>query len=200
MTKKYKTVVIDPPWPINFRSAQRVNKVRETEEGKHGYIKEANYECCTLEDIFDFPINDFAQDACLLFLWVTNGKIEGRSVIDIGFDILDRWAFKYHQMITWVKHQGVAVFSPIRTITEHILFAWRGNFRELVKICGVIPSAFTTGGYQTKHSEKPPDFYRLLRKWTPKPRIDIFARRAHIGFDGWGDEYVGDGPLSEWIE
>jgi len=50
------------------------------------------------------------------------------------------------------------------------------------------------------HSEKPARFYQLLRAWTPKPRIDIFARNAHEGFDGWGDEYVGEGALAPYLK
>ena len=195
---KYKTVVVDPPWPVDFKGAQRLNIVYPR-KNKHGRLNEANYELNTIDEILDFPINDFADNNAVLFLWVTSGKIDNVPIIDIGFDILKSWGFSYHTIITWVKHQGLAVFSPIRSITDHILMSWRGNFRNLIKSCGVMPSAFSTHGYQIKHSEKPVRFYQLLRAWTPEPRINVFARNAHEGFDGWGDEYVGDGPLQEYL-
>ena len=203
---KYKTVVIDPPWPIAFESSGRTNILREKREGikykKYDDFKQQDelYDVSTIEDIFNFPINDFADDA-LLFLWVTCGKIKGRPVIDIGFDIIDKWGFTYHSIITWVKPNNHAIFSPLLCQTEHVLFAWRGNFANLTnKQNGVMKNVLIERGYQIKHSEKPARFYQLLRAWTPTPRIDIFARNAHEGFDGWGDEYVGEGPLAPYLK
>ena len=198
---KYKTVVIDPPWPINFESAQRMNIVKRDVTNNHGYINKILYELSTIDDIITFPIDDFADDNSLLFLWATCGKIEGRPILDIAFDIIKNWGFIYHTIITWVKPKGIAVFSPIRGITEHVLFAWRGNFRELTdNQNGVMTSALIESGYELKHSQKPARFYQLLRAWTPEPRIDIFARNAHEGYDGWGDEYVGEGPLAPFLK
>ena len=199
----YKTIVIDPPWPIAFDSSARFDVLREKRTiGNFTRFKQQDelYEVVTIDDIINFPINDFADDA-LLFLWVTCGKIKGRPVIDIGFDILDKWGFTYHSIITWVKPKSQAIFSPLLCQTEHVLFAWRGNFANLTnKQNGVMKNVLIESGYQIKHSQKPARFYQLLRAWTPAPRIDIFARRAHEGFDGWGDGYVGDGPLKEFLE
>jgi N6-adenosine-specific RNA methylase IME4 len=145
------------------------------------------------QEIKDFPINEFAADDSLLFLWVINKYLRE------GFDVLEKWGFKYHNIFTWVKGQGFALWSPIMTHTEHILIAWRGNLRSLCPQMGVMKNYLMTN-YQLKHSEKPAKFYQMLRAWTPEPRIDIFARQRHYGFDGWGDEYVGEGPLAEWLE
>ena len=41
---------------------------------------------------------------------------------------------------------------------------------------------------RTRHSEKPSLFYEILKNNTKEPRIDIFARRKHDGFDSWGLE------------
>ena len=40
----------------------------------------------------------------------------------------------------------------------------------------------------TNHSVKPMTFYNLLLRGTPEPRIDIFSRKKHIGFDSYGDQ------------
>lgn len=43
------------------------------------------------------------------------------------------------------------------------------------------------------HSQKPDEFYEILRRRTPAPRIDIFARRRHFGFDAHGNQVENDG-------
>lgn len=43
-----------------------------------------------------------------------------------------------------------------------------------------------------EHSRKPDSFYEILRTNTPEPRIDIFARYRHFGFDSYGNEVQKD--------
>ena len=181
---KYKTVVIDPPWDLGNTMDLVI---------PHGPYPSLPYNSMNITEIKQFPINDFIDEG-LLFMWVID------STIREGYDILDEWGFKYHKTITWDKGSGAAIWSPIMGRTEHCLFAYRGNFRELTNNqMGVMQSIITTAGVR-KHSQKPTRFYQLLRAWTPKPRIDIFARNAHEGFDGWGDEYVGEGPLAPYLK
>ena len=190
---KHKTVVIDPPWPIKFgKPAERFRR----KSGKWKNLKghSLDYDVQTIDDIRAFPIDNFADEECILFLWVTTGKIDGIPIIKTGLEMLEQWGFTYHQIITWCKNTGFAVWSPFNSRTEHILVGYRG---ALPKVYGAMPNYFETA--QLKHSEKPAKFYQILRAWTPEPRIDIFARNAHEGFDGWGNEYVGDGPLQKYL-
>jgi len=190
---KYKTVVIDFPWPITTDIIPEAIRKKNGKWAKRRVT--LDYLTQTLQEIFEFPITDFAAEDCLLFLWVTTGKIDNIPILKIGFDILEAWGFIYHQIITWCKLTGLCVWSPFNSRTEHVLVAYRGH---LPKVYAVMPNYFET--QQLSHSEKPAKFYQLLRAWTPKPRIDLFARRAHEGFDGWGQEYVGKGTLLPYIE
>ena len=39
-----------------------------------------------------------------------------------------------------------------------------------------------------RHSQKPVILYECIRNYFPGPRLDVFARRPHFDFDGWGNE------------
>ena len=187
---KYKTIVIDPPWDIPHAFSGK------TFQG--GKLRD-NIGYNTLEDeqIIDFPIDEYAADNCLLFLWTTAGKTKkGIPIMSLALKAVKKWGFNYRLWLYWVKPTGFAVFLPFRSSVEPILFATRGehNIPPYGKFSNVIEAP------NTGHSQKPAKFYQLLRGWTPEPRIDIFARRHHVGFDGWGDEYVGEGPLEEFLE
>jgi N6-adenosine-specific RNA methylase IME4 len=38
------------------------------------------------------------------------------------------------------------------------------------------------------HSQKPEAFYDLVEQVSPAPWLEMFSRRARIGWDTWGDE------------
>jgi len=203
---KYRTVVADFAWPLglggNVPSKMQGTALKET----------LPYRTMSVEDIRAFPINDYAAEDCLLFLWVTNGKTKtGIPVIQLALEILEHWGFTYHTMLTWVKDNPFSFWSPVKSATEHVIlahrgelncdhviFAYRGQFRELTSNkYSVMPGVFYAPN--KTHSEKPAKFYQLVRSWTPGPRINLFARPAQIGFDGMGDEYVADGPLAPFL-
>ena len=191
---KYKTVVIDPPWPL--KHATKPIKMGERNP-KHIQFKESlPYEYMSTEEILSFPIDDFATDDALLFLWVANGRtVDDEPIPALGFRCLQEWGFRYNSMIHWLRNQVTCLWSPLAITTEMCLFGWRKQPLDLINSMKNVFEA-----PRGAHSEKPARFYQLLREWTPEPRIDIFARNAHEGFDGWGDEYVGEGPLAEWLE
>ena len=190
---KYKTVVIDPPWDVQGYAYP------EDAQFKHGLEKHVSYKTMTKEALFTFDIDKFAEDKCLLFMWSTTGKTNaGDVVLEDAFDIVREWGFVYRTMLYWQKNGGIPKpFLPYQTTIEPILFCSRGIAQ--IPPYGGFKDIFSAPRGK-KHSEKPAHFYQLLRAWTPEPRIDIFARNAHEGFDGWGDEYVGEGPLAPYLK
>jgi N6-adenosine-specific RNA methylase IME4 len=168
--KKYKTIVIDPPWKAENSGVSRMDKFNR---------KELPYQTMTDDEILTFPIYDFAEENCNLFMWVTLSKLPA------GLDIVKEWGFKYHTIMAWDKASGVCLRGFYRRI-EPIIFAYRGKFSISEKEGSYLPTLFKQQA--TVHSQKPTIFYEFLRARTPEPRIDIFARKRHFGFDAYGDQ------------
>ena len=166
LSKKYKTIVIDFPWLLgNFL--------------KDKFPRTINYKMMNDDEVRNFPLLDFADNDCGLFMWVTMGKVP------LGLELLQKWGFKYHLIITWHK-SNMLNFLGFGRNSELIIFVYRGKFNVNTGEGSYIPTCFK--GKNKKHSQKPDEFYEILRARTPEPRIDIFARRRHYGFDAYGDQ------------
>lgn len=165
---KYKTIVIDPPWPmeymhLNMRPKQVIMP----------------YPTMTLDEIKDFSVvKDIADDECNLFIWTTH------KFLPDTFDILETWGFKYHICLTWDKTNGRSLFGFNRR-TELVLYAYKGKI-TVNQRGKFIDSVFVEK--LREHSRKPDIFYEMLKSNTPEPRIDIFGRGKHDGFSVWGNE------------
>ncbi|MCJ7633643.1 MT-A70 family methyltransferase [Candidatus Bathyarchaeota archaeon] len=167
---KYRTVVIDPPWKLNCN-------LKNTKYYRCG--KPMPYKLMTDAEILQFPINDFADENCDLFIWATHSKVP------VAIQCLNQWGFRYHCILTWDKTNGIGI-NGFQRKTELVVYGYRGKMGILRTSGHYIPTLFTEK--LTTHSTKPKVFYKLLSERTLEPRIDIFARQKHIGFDAWGDE------------
>jgi N6-adenosine-specific RNA methylase IME4 len=67
-----------------------------------------------------------------------------------------------------------------------VLYARRGSPR----FDNIAGSGFVTcfNGVNKGHSQKPDEFYDIIRRVTEGPRIDVFSRSAHEGFEACGNE------------
>lgn len=170
--KKYKTIVIDPPWPVKMQGhyGRRPNRRQKLP-----------YETMTIEEIKEFPLKDFAEQGAHVYLWTTN------KLLKEAFEVLETWGVNYHMTISWVKPTGFCVANGYKSAAEFCLLGFYG--KPMQKWIGIAQlnwiKAFTKPGH---HSEKPNDFYNKIKKMSPEPRIDIFNRRPIAGFGSWGDE------------
>jgi N6-adenosine-specific RNA methylase IME4 len=173
---KYQTIVIDPPWTVK-------NNLKDLRFYRTG--KTMPYPLMSDEEIKNFPIDDFADDRCDLFLWTITSKIP------LCFEILKSWGFRYMDFFAWDKEIGVPVNGIYRRV-EWVIYAYRGKM-GINKKGSFIPSMFREK--RGKHSRKPDIFYETVRNHTLAPRIDIFAREHKEGFSAWGNEVESDVEL-----
>lgn len=136
-----------------------------------------------LEDIISLPVEKLAdRDGCHIYLWVTNNFLQA------GLDCLKAWGFEYITTITWMKdRQGLGQYY--RGITEHCLFGTtkkRLSYKEEKghRCQGV------TGFMEKKtiHSRKPEQMRQMIELVSYGPRIELFARQRHSGWDAWDNE------------
>jgi len=163
---KFRTLVIDPPW----ESKMVLKKVRPNQV-------EFPYPTMSLEEIEKLPIQELAvEEGCHVYLWATH------KYIPDALRIFEKWGVKYQCLLTWVKPVGISPFSWMYD-TEHVLFGRIGNLALLqmgVKLSFHAPV--------TRHSEKPDVFYEKVKQVSPEPRLEMFQRKPHDGFKGWGNE------------
>ena len=169
--KKYRTVVIDPPWEMKKMGRD----VRPKQ------IK-MDYPSLTFEEIRDFRTGNIAitdlmwEDGCHVYLWTTHKHLPD------ALALFHAWNVKYQCQMTWVKNVGITPFSWMYS-TEHVLFGHKGNLKLLKEGVRLDFSAKVRG-----HSRKPDEFYEIVRKVSPETRIDVFSREKRDGFEQYGAE------------
>lgn len=161
----YRTIVIDPPWDM-----QKIE--RDVTPNQVGF----DYPTMSEEELESFHIP--ADTNCHIYLWTT------QKFLPMAFRLLDRWGFKYIFTMVWHKPGGFQPFGLPQYNCEFVLFGRKGNMDFLDTkqfFC-----AFNAP--RREHSRKPDEFYQLVKRVSPEPRIDIFSREKREGFDQYGNE------------
>jgi len=162
---KYRCIVIDPPWEMD-KIARDVRPKQVT----------LDYPQMSEAELLAFPIPDLASDDCHLYLWTTH------KYLPLALRLAEHWGFRYQCLMTWVKNVGFTPFSWMYS-TEHALFCRRGDL-DLLQL----GKRLDIHAPVREHSRKPDEFYDLIQTVSPGPRLDIFAREQHEGFEVWGNE------------
>ena len=167
-TKKYATVVIDPPWPIKVAGAPR----------NSGLLRQPPYRLMKLHDISILPINKILSDDAWLFVWTT------QKFLPWTLNWIDDIGLKYAWTMVWHKKIGPQFFNCAMSNAEFVVVGRKGN----PKLRGQNDFKMCFNASTRGHSVKPAEFYNTIARVTEPPRIDLFSRRLIPGFDVWGDE------------
>ena len=163
---KYRTIVIDPPWDM-----ERIQMENRT------FDKESfDYPTMSLDEIKDFKLP--AHEECHLWLWTT------QKYLRPSFDLLDAWDFTYLATFVWHKNGGFQPVGLPQFNCEFVLLARKGGqpFIETKQFFTCFDAK------RREHSRKPDEFYDVVKRVCPEPRIDIFSREDRDGYDVWGLE------------
>lgn len=122
----------------------------------------------------------FPDENCHLWIWVTNNFLKD------GLFIMEALGFRYITKATWAKDGRFGLGQYMRGKTEDCLFGIRGRLPALVKNESTL---FGDGLlHKGRHSEKPESSYDKIRRISPGPRLEMFARRNIEGFLAWGNQ------------
>jgi len=113
--------------------------------------------------------------------------------VDWAYDVASAWGAEPIILLTW-KKPGVGT-GHFQCNTEHVLVARKGNR---------IGNPFGQGGRhapatngtlfewpRARHSEKPREFFDLVERLSPSPRLEMYARGPRDGWTVWGNQSIG---------
>ena len=87
--KKYNIIYADPAWSYKDK------------RDKHPRLcggASVHYNTMTIENIKNLPVNDIADDNCMLFMWATFPNLQE------ALDVIKSWGFKYKTLgFSWIK-------------------------------------------------------------------------------------------------
>ena len=164
----YDVIVIDPPWDM-----------KKIERDERPNQSEFDYPTMTESELYN--INIPAADDCHIWLWTTHKHIS------MAFRLLEAWGLKYVCTFVWHKNGGFQPFGLPQYNCEFALYARKGTPQFIDTKAFPVCFNATRGA----HSEKPEEFYDIVRRVTAGRRLDMFNRREIGGFDVWGKEATG---------
>jgi N6-adenosine-specific RNA methylase IME4 len=175
--KKYCIIYADPPWPYN-------------ESGSKAKVKERHYHMMQLDEICAMPVREMQAEKCILFLWVTAPRLP------MAFDVIAAWGFQYHSLgFDWLKVSaaGNPIINPgyyTRQNNEFCLVGVPAKKERRIKPL-VHDVRVPILAERREHSRKPDEVRdAIVRICGDLPRIELFARQRHDGWDAWGNEVM----------
>lgn len=171
--KRYGLIYADPAWLMRDPCTS----------GRRGSI--FKYQCMPLTEMMQLPVPDIAADNCLLAMWWLS-SMPGEAIL-----LAEAWGFKVKHMTGFVWHKKTTrgndhfgMGSYTRAGAESCLFGVRGKFsRASASVRQVISAPVG------RHSEKPNEARLRLEKLVGDvPKIELFARTRHPGWEAWGNE------------
>lgn len=158
--------IIDPPTEFELYS-----------ENGNKKSASAQYEIMSWDHLAELPVGHLFRANAVIGLWACP------PTLDKSMWLLQRWNARFKTELVWPKGRMGTGYRA-RGMHESVLVAVFGDERQIHDpFYGVIK------GKARGHSQKPHEFYDMVRDRTPGlDRCDLFSRETHDGFVGWGNE------------
>lgn len=190
----FATIVADPPWPYADALRERSllpRTVKADGSIATGVTMADHYPPMTMPELCGLDVP--AEANAHLYLWTTNAFMVEAHQLAVA------WNFTPKTILTWVKtHHGDQERVSMKTgyyfrgATEHLLFCVRGSLP--LATTEALPTAFLWP--RAPHSVKPDAFYDLVEQASPGPYLEMFSRRARLGWSTWGNESLHGGEAA----
>jgi len=177
--KKYSIIYADPPWEY---------KQTGSVKGSRGMAKH-KYDTMSTQDICELPVKNISLPNSILFMWATFPNV-GEAL-----KVISAWGFVYKSAgFVWVKKNrksdsyfwGMGAYT--RANAEPCLIAVGSEFKAKKQILS--HSVHQIIDTPVEYHSKKPDIVRekIIELVGDMPRIELFARQRHEGWDAWGNE------------
>jgi N6-adenosine-specific RNA methylase IME4 len=182
MSGDYSTLVVDPPWHYDRAGGYSWRKGRPSGESRQMLA----YETMSVEEIAALPLGDVAAPDAHLYLWTTQRYLYEAP------RIAKAWGFDPIKTLIWCKAPtGFSMGGAYGNACEFVLFARRGSLAAMSRV----PRDWFEWP-RRDHSAKPEAFLDMVEAVSPGPYLEVFARRARLGWDYAGDGSLGTVPVA----
>jgi N6-adenosine-specific RNA methylase IME4 len=161
--RKYRGILIDPPWPI----------IRTP--GING-SPDPHYAELSLLDIERLPIQKVALNDAMVFMW------SPASMMKHAIAILEGWGFEYKTHGVWDKLVDFGNGYYFRMIHEDLLLGVAPGAQRHFNDRAI--ESMIRVKRPGKHSEKPEEVHRIVERAIDGPWVELFARK-HVNRPGW---------------
>lgn len=183
-TKKFSTVLADPPWQFQNRTGKMAPEHKRL----------SRYPTLTLTQIKEIPVRKVLNDTAHLYLWVPN------ALLAEGLEVMKSWGFQYKTNLIWYKvrkdggpdRRGVGFY--FRNVTEVILFGIKGNNARTLSPGRTQENIIVQK--KREHSRKPDEQYNIIESCSNGPYLEMFARGNRENWYCWGNQ--ADDYFPEW--
>lgn len=181
--KRYDVIYADPPW--SYYNDMSVEVDCTTVRG----MRRPPYPVLSSKDIGELPVENLAEDNCILFMWTTDYHLQR------AMEIMNKWGFQYKTIgFVWAKKnkQGkqcsmMGAYTK-KSGCEICLIGTRGKKAHKMVINHKVNSFIEWP--RQEHSKKPDLVRASIMELVGENRkfIELFARQTFDKWDCWGND------------
>ena len=171
--RKYRAILVDPPWRIWTDSNKRGGSDR-------------HYHSLPTVDIEALPVAAIADNRAFLFLWCP------AVCLPEALSVMSTWGFSYTTNMAWTKDGEFGVGYYFR-MQHELLLLGRARHAPTHFADKAISSVLhaprsTLHAPRTAHSAKPIIVHEIIQRATEGPYVELFGRRAVAGWTVVGNQ------------